>query len=88
MGDHEKVRWRKMGGFLPRTGQTQKDKAQVISMVLYLPAAAMALSINLPIALTVTKRAAFFLVLRARKMCLAHKYARRSPVKRTGWIGF
>lgn len=49
-----------MGGFLPGTGQTQKDKAQVISMVLYLPAAAMALSINLLIALTVTKRAAFF----------------------------
>lgn len=51
--DHKKVKWRKPVGFLPGMRQTQNDKAQLISMLLSLPTAAMALSINLPTALTV-----------------------------------
>lgn len=70
-----------MGGFLPGTGQTQKDKAQLIATLMCLPAAAMALSINPLIALTVVRRAASFFLLQACKTSLAHKYARRSPVR-------
>lgn len=56
--DHKKVRWRKPVGFLPGMRPAQNDKAQLTSMLLYLPTAAMALSLNLPTALTVMRGAA------------------------------
>lgn len=53
--DHKKVKWRKTVGFLPGMKQTQNDKAQLISMLPDLPTTAMALSPNLPTALTVLR---------------------------------